>query len=101
MAYSGLGLHETRTPRINGTKSMFTACSTHGWLNPRLILVEEFWAELIQGAAYLGHESVHINALKCCSQLAEAVNNIAVHALFSNYIPDLHGQEMRASVAGK
>ena len=50
-AFSGRGLHKTRTPRINGTKSMFTAYSTHGWLRPRLVLAEEFWAGLIQAAA--------------------------------------------------
>ena len=63
-------------------------------------MVEEFWAELIQTAAYLGHESGHINALKCCSELAEAVNSCCAWPVF-NYIPDLHGQEMRAAVTGK
>ena len=57
------GLHKTRTPRINGTKSMFTAYSTQGQLKPRLILAEGFWDGLIQAAAYLGRESLRINAL--------------------------------------
>ena len=51
---------------------MFTAYSTQGQLKPRLILAEGFWDGLIQAAAYLGRESVRINALKRCPRLAEA-----------------------------
>ena len=69
------GLHKTRTPRINGTKSMFTAYSTQGQLKPRLILAEGFWDGLIQAAAYLGRESVCINAVKRCPRLTEALND--------------------------
>ena len=94
------GLHKTRTPRINGTKSMFTAYSTQGQLKPRLILAEGFWDGLIQAAAYLGRESVRINALKRCPRLAEAVNDCCACSVF-NYIPDLHGRETRVAVAGK
>ena len=54
---------------------MFTAYSTQGQLKPRLILAEGFWDGLIQAAAYLGRESVRINALKRCPRLAEAVND--------------------------
>ena len=53
------------------------------------LLAEEFWAGLIQAAAYLGHESVRINALKCCSELADAVNDCCTCSVF-NYIPDLY-----------
>ena len=94
------GLHKTRTPRINGTKSMFTAYSTQGQLKPRLILAEGFWDGLIQAAAYLGRENVRINALKRCPRLAEAVNDCCACSVF-NYIPDLHGRETRVAVAGK
>ena len=87
------GLHKTRTPRRNGTKSMFTAYSTKGRL-------EGFWDGLIQAAAYLGRESVRINALKRCPRLAEAVNDCCACSVF-NYIPDLHGRETRVAVAGK
>ena len=87
------GLHKTRTPRRNGTKSMFTAYSTKGRL-------EGFWGGLIQAAAYLGRESVRINALKLCPRLAEAVNDCCACSVF-NYIPDLHGRETRVAVAGK
>ena len=87
------GLHKTRTPRRNGTKSMFTAYSTKGRL-------ERFWGGLIQAAAYLGRESVRINALKRCPRLAEAVNDCCACSVF-NYIPDLHGRETRVAVAGK
>ena len=45
---------------------MFTAYSTQGQLKPRLILAEGFWDGLIQAAAYLGRESVRVNALKRC-----------------------------------
>ena len=99
-AYYGRGLHKTRTPCINGTKSMFTAYSTQGQLKPRLILAEGFWDGLIQAAAYLGRESVRINALKRCPRLAEAVNDCCACSVF-NYIPDLHGRETRVAVAGK
>ena len=95
-----LGLHKTRTPRINGAQSMFTAYSTQGQLKPRLILAEGFWYGLIQAAAYLGRESVRINALKRCPRLAEAVNDCCACSVF-NYIPDLHGRETRVAVAGK
>ena len=94
------GLHKTRTPRINGTKSTFTAYSTHGQLKPRLILAEEFWVGLIQAAAYLGCESVSINALERCPRFAEAVNDCCACSVF-NYIPDLFGRETRTAVAGK
>ena len=94
------GLHKTRTPRINGTKSMFTAYSTQDQLKPRLILAEGFWDGLLQAAAYLGRESVRINALKRCPRLAEAVNDCCACSVF-NYIPDLHGREARVAVAGK
>ena len=94
------GLHKTRTPRINGTKSMFTAYSTQGQLKPRLILAEGFWDGLIQAVAYLGRESVRINALKRCPRLAEAVNYCCACSVF-NYIPDLLGRETRVVVAGK
>ena len=87
------GLHKTRTPRRNGTKSMFTAYSTKGRL-------EGFWDGLIQAAAYLGRESVRINALKRCPRLAEAVNDCCACSVF-NYIPDLHGRETRVPVARK
>ena len=87
------GLHKTRTPRRNGTKSMFTAYSTKGRL-------EGFWDGLIQAAAYLGRESVRVNALKRCPRLAEAVNDCCACSVF-NYIPDLHGRETRVAVAGK
>ena len=89
-----------RTARVNGTKSMFTAYSTQGQLKPRLILAEGFWYGLIQAAAYLGRESVRINALKRCPRLAEAVNDCCACSVF-NYIPDLHGRETRVAVAGK
>ena len=56
-------LRKTWTPRINGTKSTFTAYSTHGQLKSRLILADEFWIGLIQAAAYRGRESVCVNAL--------------------------------------
>ena len=92
-AYSGL--HKTRTLRINGTKSMFTAM-----FKPRLILAEGFCDGLVQAAAYLGRESVRINALKRCPRLAEAVNDCCACSVF-NYIPDLHGRETRVSVTGK
>ena len=67
------GLHKTRTPRINGTKSMFTAYSTQGQLKPRLILAEGFWDGLIQAAAYLGRENVRINALKLVQLLSTKI----------------------------
>ena len=76
---------------------MFTAYSTQGQLKPRLILAEGFWYGLIQAAAYLGRESVRINALKRCPRLAEAVNDCCACSVF-NYIPDLHGQETRVAV---
>ena len=79
---------------------MFTAYSTHCQLKPRLILTEGFWDGLIQAAAYLGRESVRINALKSCPRLAEAVNDCCACSVF-NYIPDLHGRETRVAVAGK
>ena len=79
---------------------MFTAYSTQGQLKPRLILAEGFWYGLIQAAAYLGRESVRINALKRCPRLAEAVNDCCACSVF-NYIPDLHGRETRVAVAGK
>ena len=66
-AYSGPWLNKPRTPRINGTKSTFTAYSTDGYFKPRLILAEEFWVGLIQAAAYLGRESVRINGSKTLS----------------------------------
>ena len=66
----------------------------------RLILAEGFWDGLIQAAAYLGRESVRINALKRCPRLAEAVNDCCACSVF-NYIPDLHGRETRVAVAGK
>ena len=34
--------------------------------------IDEFWAGPIQAAAYLGHGSIRINALKRCPRLAEA-----------------------------
>ena len=68
---------------------MFTAYSTQGQLKPRLILAKGFWDGPIQAAAYLGHESVNINALKCCPRLAEAMNDCCACSVF-NYIPDLH-----------
>ena len=55
---------------------------------------------LLQAAAYLGRESVRINALKCGPQLAEAVNDCSTCSVF-NHIPDLHGRETRVAVAGK
>ena len=79
---------------------MFTAYSTQGQLKPRLILAEEFWGGLIQATAYLGRESVRINALKRCPRPAEAVNDCCACSVF-NYIPDLHGRETRFAVAGK
>ena len=79
---------------------MFTAYSTQGQLKPRLILAEGFWDGLMQAAAYLGRESVRINALKRCPRLGEAVNDCCACSVF-NYIPDLHGREMRVAVAGK
>ena len=79
---------------------MFTAYSTPGQLKPRLILAEGFWDGLIQAAAYLGRESVRINALKRCPRLAEAMNDCCACSVF-NYIPDLHGRETRVAVAGK
>ena len=72
--------------------------STQGQLNPRLILAEGFWDELIQAAAYLGRESVRINELKRCPRLAEAVNDCCACSVF-NYIPDLHRRETRVAVA--
>ena len=75
------GLHKTRTPRINGTKCMFTAYSTQGQLKPRLILAEGFWDGLIQAAAYLARENVRINALKRCPRLAEAVNDCCARSV--------------------
>ena len=79
---------------------MFTAYSTQGQLKPRLILAEGFWDGLIQAAAYLGRESVRINALKRCPRLAEAVNDCCACSVF-NHIPDLPGRETRVAVAGK
>ena len=91
-------------------KSTFTAYSTHGQLKTRLILAKDFWAGLIQAAAYLGRESVLINALKCCPQLgllklyaeayAEAVKECCACSIF-NYTLDLHGRETHTAVAGK
>ena len=72
---------------------MFTAYSTQGQL-------EGFGDGLIQAAAYLGRESVRINALKRCPRLAEAVNDCCACSVF-NYIPDLHGRETRVAVGGK
>ena len=63
-------------------------------------MAEGFWDGLIQAAAYLGRESVRINALKRCPRLAEAVNDCCACSVF-NYIPDLHGRETRVAVAGK
>ena len=97
-AYSGL--HKTRTLRINGIKSMFTAYSTQGQLKPRLILAEGFCDGLVQAAAYLGRENVRINALKRCPWLAEDVNDCCACSVF-NYIPDPHVRETRVSVTGK
>ena len=94
------GLHKTQTPRINGTKSTPTAYSTQGPLKPWLILAKGFWDRLIQAAAYLGCESVRINALKRCPRLAEAMNDCCACFVF-NYIPHLHGQEASVTVAGK
>ena len=54
----------------------------------------------MQAAAYLGRESVRINALKCCPRLGEAVNDCCACSVF-NYIPDLHGRETHVAVAGK
>ena len=79
---------------------MFTAYSTQGQLKPRLILAEGFWDGLIQAAAYLGRESVRINALKRCPRLAEAVNDCCACSVF-NHIPDLPGRETRVAVGGK
>ena len=79
---------------------MFKAYSTQGQLKPRLILAEGFCDGLIQAAAYLGRESVRVNALKRCPRLAEAVNDCCACSVF-NYIPDLHGQETRVAVARK
>ena len=79
---------------------MFTAYSTQGQLKPRLILAEGFWDGLIQAAAYLGRESIRINALKRCPRLAEVMNDPYACSIF-NYIPDLHSQETRVAVAGK
>ena len=62
---------------------MFTAYATQGQLKQRLILAEGFWDGLIQALAYLGRESVHINALKCCPWLAEAVNNCWACSVFN------------------
>ena len=86
-----------RTTRINGKKSTFTAYLTRGQLKPRLILAAEFWAGLIQAAAYLGRE-MHSNVV--CGFNAEAVKECCACSVF-NYIPDLHGRETRAAVAGK
>ena len=79
---------------------MFTAYSTQGQLKPRLIVAEGFWYGLIQAAAYLGRDSVRINALKRCPRLAEAVNDCCACSVF-NHIPDLPGRETRVAVAGK
>ena len=79
---------------------MFTAYSTQGQLRPQLILAKGFWDGLIQATAYLGRESVRINALKRCPRLAEAVNDSCAFSVL-NYIPDLHGQETRFAMAGK
>ena len=54
----------------------------------------------MQAAAYLGRESVHINALKRCPRLAEAMNDCCTCSVF-NYIPDLNGQETRVAMVGK
>ena len=78
-------------------KSTFTAYLTRGQLKPRLILAAEFWAGLIQAAAYLGRE-MHSNVI--CGFNAEAVKECCACSVF-NYIPDLHGRETRAAVAGK
>ena len=45
-------------------------------------------------------ETASINRLKRCPRFAEAVNDCSACSVF-NYIPDLHGQETRAAVAGK
>ena len=79
---------------------MFTAYSTQGQLKPRLILAEGFWDGLIQAAAYLGRESVRINALKRRRRLAEAVNDCCACSVF-DYVPDLHDRETRVAMAGK
>ena len=62
---------------------MLTAYSTHGQLNPRLILAEGFWVGLIQAAAYLRRESTRINALKHCPRLAEAENDCCACSAFN------------------
>ena len=79
---------------------MFTAYSTQGQLKPRLILAEGFWDGLIQATAYLGRESVRINALKRRRRLAEAVNDCCACSVF-DYVPDLHDRETRVVMAGK
>ena len=60
---------------------------------------EEFWSGLILAAAYLGRESVCINALVHL-RFAKAINDHCACSIF-NYILDLHGQEMHPEVAGK
>ena len=60
---------------------------------------EEFWSGLILAAAYLGRESVCINAFVHL-RFAKAINDRSACSIF-NYILDLHGQEMHPEVAGK
>ena len=84
----------------HAAKSASTTHSTHGLLKPRLILPEEFWAGLIQAAAYLVCESARINALKRSLRLTEAANDSCPCSVF-NYTPDLQGWKTRAAVAGK
>ena len=60
---------------------------------------EEVWSGLILAAAYLGRESVCINALVHL-RFAKAINDCSACSIF-NYILDLHGQEMHPEVAGK
>ena len=58
---------------------------------------EEFWGGLILAAAYLGCQSVCINALVHL-RFAKAINDRSACSIF-NYIPDLHDQEMHSEVA--
>lgn len=60
---------------------------------------KEFWGGLILAVAYLGRESVCINALMRL-WFAKAINDRNACSIF-NYMPDLHGQEMHPEVAGK
>ena len=72
-----------------------TASSSRGLSWPRSLVLS-----LSKPRLTFGRESVSINTVKRCPRLAEAVNDCCACSVFY-YIPDLHGWETRAAVAGK